>query len=130
MGVAEKVWGDYPVYYKQPFRVCTNSVLKRGLKSHIPRPQLGKPTISIPGSETSRISKKPATNIASGFATMLTRNPISSSPCFSVFRHRFSCSWLLSEKSTFMHHISLSHTCTPCPREKETPVWPALTTSK
>lgn len=23
MGVADKVWGDYPVYYKQPLRVCT-----------------------------------------------------------------------------------------------------------
>lgn len=22
MGVAEKVWGEYPVYYKQPIRVC------------------------------------------------------------------------------------------------------------
>ena len=22
MGVADKVWGDYPVYYKQPVRVC------------------------------------------------------------------------------------------------------------
>lgn len=23
MGVTEKVWGDYPVYYKQPIRVRT-----------------------------------------------------------------------------------------------------------
>lgn len=22
MGVADQVWGDYPVYYKQPIRVC------------------------------------------------------------------------------------------------------------
>lgn len=24
-GASEKVWGDYPVYFKQPYKVCTSS---------------------------------------------------------------------------------------------------------
>lgn len=35
MGVADKVWGDYPVYYKQPLRVCNIfhfPALPRGFK--------------------------------------------------------------------------------------------------
>lgn len=23
MGVGDQIWGEYPVYYKQPLRVCT-----------------------------------------------------------------------------------------------------------
>lgn len=28
MGVADHVWGEYPVYYKQPIRVCDHSCLR------------------------------------------------------------------------------------------------------